>query len=96
MKIQEYTSLGELKKDLIKSNNIKKTDTEFEIIVCQNIYDKIQKELRQEFGHNLVVASEDKNLFTQLTTLKKENITFKYSCFFIEDYPFTKITFKIN
>jgi len=96
MKIQEYTSLGELKKDLIKSNNIKKTDTEFEIIVCQNIYDKIQEELRQEFGHNLVVASEDKNLFTQLTTLKKENITFKYSCFFIEDYPFTKITFKIN
>ena len=96
MKIQEYTSLGELKKDLIKSNNIKKTDTEFEIIVCQNIYDKIQKELRQEFGHNLVVASEDKNLFTQLTTLKKENITFRYSCFFIEDYPFTKITFKIN
>jgi len=96
MKIQEYTSLEELKKDLIKSNNIKKTDTEFEIIVCQNIYDKIQKELRQEFGHNLVVASEDKNLFTQLTTLKKENITFKYSCFFIEDYPFTKITFKIN
>ena len=96
MKIQEYTSLDELKKDLIKSNNIKKTDTEFEIIVCQNIYDKIQKELRQEFGHNLVVASEDKNLFTQLTTLKKENITFKYSCFFIEDYPFTKITFKIN
>ena len=96
MKIQEYTSLGELKKDLIKSNNIKKTDTEFEIIVCQNIYDKIQKELRQEFGHNLVVTSEDKNLFTQLTTLKKENITFKYSCFFIEDYPFTKITFKIN
>ena len=96
MKIQEYTSLEELKKDLIKSNNIKKTDTEFEIIVCQNIYDKIQKELRQEFGHNLVVASEDKNLFTQLTTLKKENITFRYSCFFIEDYPFTKITFKIN
>ncbi len=96
MKIQEYTSLEELKKDLIKSNNIKKTDTEFEIIVCQNIYDKIQKELRQEFGHNLVVASEDKNLFTQLTTLKKENITFKYSCFFIEDYPFTKITFKIE
>ena len=96
MKIQEYTSLGELKKDLIKSNNIKKTDTEFEIIVCQNIYDKIQKELRQEFGHNLVVASEDKNLFTQLTTLKRENITFRYSCFFIEDYPFTKITFKIN
>ena len=96
MKIQEYTSLEELKKDLIKSNNIKKTDTEFEIIVCQNIYDKIQKELRQEFGHNLVVTSEDKNLFTQLTTLKKENITFKYSCFFIEDYPFTKITFKIN
>ena len=96
MKIQEYTSLGELKKDLIKSNNIKKTDTEFEIIVCQNIYDKIQEELRQEFGHNLVVASEDKNLFTQLTTLKKENITFRYSCFFIEDYPFTKITFKIN
>jgi hypothetical protein len=96
MKIQEYTSLGELKKDLIKSNNIKKTDTEFEIIVCQNIYDKIQEELRQEFGHNLVVTSEDKNLFTQLTTLKKENITFKYSCFFIEDYPFTKITFKIN
>ena len=96
MKIQEYTSLEELKKDLIKSNNIKKTDTEFEIIVCQNIYDKIQEELRQEFGHNLVVASEDKNLFTQLTTLKKENITFKYSCFFIEDYPFTKITFKIN
>ena len=67
MKIQEYTSLEELKKDLIKSNNIKKTDTEFEIIVCQNIYDKIQKELRQEFGHNLVVTSEDKNLFTQLT-----------------------------
>ncbi len=96
MKIQEYTSLGELKKDLIKSNNIKKTDTEFEIIVCQNIYDKIQEELRQEFGHNLVVTSEDKNLFTQLTTLKKENITFRYSCFFIEDYPFTKITFKIN
>ena len=96
MKIQEYTSLGELKKDLIKSNNIKKTDTEFEITVCQNIYDKIQEELRQEFGHNLVVASEDKNLFTQLTTLKKENITFRYSCFFIEDYPFTKITFKIN
>lgn len=96
MKIQEYTSLEELKKDLIKSNNIKRTDTEFEITVCQNIYDKIQKELRQEFGHNLVVASEDKNLFTQLTTLKKENITFKYSCFFIEDYPFTKITFKIN
>ena len=96
MKIQEYTSLGELKKDLIKSNNIKKTDTEFEITVCQNIYDKIQEELRQEFGHNLVVTSEDKNLFTQLTTLKKENITFKYSCFFIEDYPFTKITFKIN
>jgi hypothetical protein len=96
MKIQEYTSLGELKKDLIKSNNIKKTDTEFKITVCQNIYDKIQEELRQEFGHNLVVTSEDKNLFTQLTTLKKENITFKYSCFFIEDYPFTKITFKIN
>ena len=96
MKIQEYTSLEELKKDLIKSNNIKRTDTEFEIIVCQNIYDKIQEELRQEFGHNLVVTSEDKNLFTQLTTLKKENITFKYSCFFIEDYPFTKITFKIN
>jgi hypothetical protein len=59
-------------------------------------FDKIQEELRQEFGHNLVVTSEDKNLFTQLTTLKKENITFKYSCFFIEDYPFTKITFKIN
>ena len=96
MKIQEYTSLEELKKDLIKSNNIKRTDTEFKITVCQNIYDKIQEELRQEFGHNLVVASEDKNLFTQLTTLKKENITFKYSCFFIEDYPFTKITFKIN
>ena len=96
MKIQEYTSLEEMKKDLIKSNNIKKTDTEFEIIVCQNIYDKIQEELRQEFGHNLVVTSEDKNLFTQLTTLKKENITFRYSCFFIEDYPFTKITFKIN
>lgn len=74
MKIQEYTSLEELKKDLIKSNNIKKTDTEFEIIVCQNIYDKIQKELRQEFGHNLVVASEDKNLFTQLTTLKKKTL----------------------
>ena len=96
MKIQEYTSLEELKKDLIKSNNIKRTDTEFKITVCQNIYDKIQEELRQEFGHNLVVTSEDKNLFTQLTTLKKENITFKYSCFFIEDYPFTKITFKIN
>ena len=96
MKIQEYTSLEELKKDLIKSNNIKRTDTEFKITVCQNIYDKIQEELRQEFGHNLVVTSEDKNLFTQLTTLKKENITFRYSCFFIEDYPFTKITFKIN
>ena len=96
MKIQEYTSLGELKKDLIKSNNIKRTDTEFKITVCQNIYDKIQEALHQEFGHNLVVASEDKNLFTQLTTLKKENITFRYSCFFIEDYPFTKITFKIN
>ena len=44
MKIQEYTSLGELKKDLIKSINIKKTDTEFEIIVCQNIYDKIKED----------------------------------------------------
>jgi chemotaxis methyl-accepting protein methylase len=43
MKIQEYTSLGELKKDLIKSNNIKKTDTEFEIIVCQNIMIKFKK-----------------------------------------------------
>jgi hypothetical protein len=37
-------------------------------------YDKIQEELRQEFGHNLVVTSEDKNLFTQLTTLKKKTL----------------------
>ena len=49
MKIQEYTSLEELKKDLIKSNNIKRTDTEFKITVCQNIYDKIQEALHQEF-----------------------------------------------